>query len=130
MQIVGDTLFVHGGVLPEHVAYGLERMNREGHQWMRGKGETPAWVKAVDGPLWNRRYSDGEADCDTLEKALQKAKVKRMVVAHTVQTKGVNSACNGRVWRVDVGLAKHYGGKPQVLELVADEARVIEAPSR
>ncbi|KAL6751357.1 Metallo-dependent phosphatase-like protein [Haematococcus lacustris] len=31
---VGSTVFVHGGVLPEHVEYGLERINRETRQWM------------------------------------------------------------------------------------------------
>jgi hypothetical protein len=34
---VGSTLFVHGGVLPEHVEYGLERINRETRDWLLGK---------------------------------------------------------------------------------------------
>src|SRR6185295_6348194 len=33
---VGDTLFVHGGVLPQHVSYGLARINREASAWMWG----------------------------------------------------------------------------------------------
>jgi hypothetical protein len=33
---VGSTLFVHGGVLPAHVEYGLERINRETEEWLRG----------------------------------------------------------------------------------------------
>jgi hypothetical protein len=38
-----------------------------------------------------------------------------MVVGHTVQEGGITSACDGRVWRIDVGLAAHYGGRTQVL---------------
>jgi hypothetical protein len=34
---VGSTLFVHGGVLPSHVEYGLERINRETRDWLMGK---------------------------------------------------------------------------------------------
>lgn len=33
---VGTTLFVHGGVLPAHVEYGLEGINRETEEWLRG----------------------------------------------------------------------------------------------
>ncbi|KAK4533157.1 hypothetical protein CCYA_CCYA15G4014 [Cyanidiococcus yangmingshanensis] len=32
--IIGGTLFVHGGLRPEHVAYGLERLNAETWAWM------------------------------------------------------------------------------------------------
>ena len=31
---VGDTLFVHAGVLPHHVDYGLERINSEAKAWV------------------------------------------------------------------------------------------------
>ena len=49
-----------------------------------------------------------------------------MVVGHTVQQAGITSACDGAVWRIDVGLASHYGGPIEVLELVPDAApRVI-----
>jgi hypothetical protein len=34
--IVNDTMFAHGGVLPMHVKYGLERLNAEVAAWMRG----------------------------------------------------------------------------------------------
>jgi hypothetical protein len=41
-----------------------------------------------------------------------------MVVGHTVQPHGITSACDGTLWRIDVGLATYYGGPIQVLELV------------
>ena len=40
---------------------------------------------------------------------------QRMVVGHTIQGQGINSACEGRVFRVDVGLSRGCGdGDPQV----------------
>ena len=58
-----------------------------------------------------------EADCAAARAALGALGAKRMVVGHTVQP-GVNGVCDGAVWRIDVGLAKLYGGPIQVLELV------------
>ncbi len=52
-------------------------------------------------------------------------KVTRMVVGHTVQARGVTSACEGKVWRIDVGIAKHYGGKPAALEIKGDQLTVL-----
>jgi len=47
-----------------------------------------------------------------------------MVVAHTVQEHGITSACDGKLWRIDVGLAKLYGGPIEVLEL-GDPPKVL-----
>ena len=42
---------------------------------------------------------------------------QRMVVGHTIQDAGINSACDGRVVRIDVGLSAGCGdGDPQVRE--------------
>jgi hypothetical protein len=43
-----------------------------------------------------------------------------MVVGHTVQNQGITSACDGALWRIDVGLARLYGGPIEVLELAPD----------
>ena len=40
-----------------------------------------------------------------------------MVVGHTVQQQGITSACDGKLWRIDVGLAEVYGGPIEVLEV-------------
>jgi len=37
---VGSTLFAHGGVLPHHVEYGLERINGETRQWLMGPADS------------------------------------------------------------------------------------------
>ena len=33
---VGKTVFAHGGVLPAHLDYGINRINEETSTWMRG----------------------------------------------------------------------------------------------
>lgn len=127
MVRVGDTLFVHGGILPKHVAYGLDRMDRELRDWMLAKRLTPPDIVAAnDGPLWTRVYSleGGDADCASLSEVLTALNAKRMVVGHTVQAGGVTSACDGKVWRIDVGMSKAYGGQIQAIEIRGDSVTV------
>lgn len=132
--IVGDTVFVHGGVLPRHVPDGvrsLERLNADARAWLKD-GKTGAdtiaqAVMAPDGVVWTRAYSDGEdaAACEQLQQALAKLGAARMVVGHTVQSEGITSACDDRVWRIDVGMAAHYGGRPAVLSIEGASVRAL-----
>jgi hypothetical protein len=125
---IGDTVFVHGGILPKHVAYGLDRMNDELDLWLSGKRPVPpSVVVADDGPVWTRAYSaDGNApDCPELSATLAALGARRMVVGHTVQRCGANSACDGAVWRIDVGLSRFFGGPIEVLEIHGGEAHVL-----
>jgi hypothetical protein len=128
VAVIGDTVFLHGGLLPKHVRYGIDRMNREVGAWMDGTArEAPAIVTAEDGPIWLRRYSEspGAEDCRVLAETLALIPAKRMVVGHTVQQGGINAACDEKVWRIDVGLSKFYGGKPQALEIAGDKVRAL-----
>jgi len=124
--IVGDTAFVHGGLNPSHAERGLERINREVQEFMRGEDDWP-WILDGAGPVWIRDYSDEttEAQCGELAQSLDILGVARLVVGHTVHD-SINSACEEQVWRVDVGMATYYGGWPSVLEIRGDELTVIE----
>lgn len=124
---VGDTVFVHGGVLPEHAELGLDGINRPIQEWMAGDGDEPSALIGGDGPVWVRNYSDETTseDCALLAGALATLGATRMVVGHTVQDT-INTACAERVWRVDVGMAAHYGGHPQVIEIRDGEVSVLE----
>lgn len=131
---VGDTVFTHGGVLPAHTRYGVARINREVRAWMEGKSPSaPAVIAAEDSPVWARLYSiepppsPGSPPCAALDQTLAAMSAKRMVVGHTVQRHGVTSACGDKIWRIDVGMASHYGGKPAALEIVGDTVRVLTA---
>jgi hypothetical protein len=127
---VGDNVFVHGGVLEQHVRFGIDRINREIQTWMATPRFAPAPSIATtpDGLLWTRIYSDGvptSSACDELGRVLRRLSAKRLVVGHTVQEQGINSACDGRVWRIDVGLSRYYGKPPSVLEITGDSVRPI-----
>lgn len=125
---VGDTVFVHGGVLPKHVRYGLDRMNDEVDDWLRGKRpHPPGIVDSTDGPLWTRLYSSprAPADCAVLDEALAELGAKRMVVGHTVQPRGINAACGERVWRIDTGMSRAFGGPIEALEIRGEAVRVM-----
>ena len=129
IALVGDTLFVHGGVLPKHVKYGLTRINLEIKSWMNGERPAPPEIAiAEDGPVWTRRYSAAPdvEDCKVLGEALAAASAKRMVVGHTVQRGGISSGCDDRVWRIDVGLSHYYGGDSEVLEIVGDTVKKLK----
>jgi len=141
--IVNDTCFVHGGLTAEHVDYGLERINLEVAQWMRGDqrpGPSGAGGGGVAPPpyiamgdqsscMWNRSFSkerfgsprDRYLACGQLKEALAAAGCRRLVVGHTPQFGGCNSECGGAVWRIDVGMSSGVlDARPEALELVPD----------
>ncbi len=90
-------------------------------------------IAAEDSPLWARSLLERAplarvAPCAALDQTLAAMSAKRMVVeARTVQKHGVTSACGDKIWRIDVGMASHYGGKPAALEIVGDTVRVLTA---
>jgi hypothetical protein len=132
IALVGDTLFAHGGVLPAHVDYGLARINGEAQAFLAGKSRVqPAILSGEDSPVWTRAYGSPEpepAACEALGRVLKEVGAKRLVVGHTVQKAGISSACQERVFRIDVGLSAYYGDRPaQVLELTKAGARVLDA---
>jgi Calcineurin-like phosphoesterase len=128
---VGGTVFVHGGVLPKHVAYGLDAMNDELDAWLTGKrAAPPSVVTGEDGPVWTRVYSEDPPDCASLDETLVRLGAKRMVVGHTVQRGGITSACDGKVWRIDVGLSHAFGGPIEALQIEGDSVAVLREPAR
>jgi hypothetical protein len=47
-----------------------------------------------------------------------------MIVAHTIHRE-ITARCDERVWAVDVGMSRAYGGMMQLLEISGDRMRVI-----
>lgn len=130
VAVVGDSVFVHGGVLPQY-ATNLDELNERARAWLRGdEPQLPPALMADDGPLWSRHYSHetGPVQCKLLDESLAAIGASRMVVGHTPQLSGITSACNDKVWRIDVGMAAFYGGPTQVLEITADGVQVMSSP--
>jgi len=129
--VVGSSVFVHGGLHPNHLDYGLKRMNAEASEWIRGQSKdedagVPWFLQGRNAIVWSRMYSqqsEERCDCEMLKEALQKLPgTRRMVVGHTVQyPMGINSVCNDSVFRVDVGASSGVvDAEPEVLEIVED----------
>lgn len=124
---VGDTVFVHGGLLPSHVTYGIDRINSEVSMWLGNGGTVPSHVSDDDSPLWLRIYSTdtGANDCKILEDTLELLAANRMIIGHTPQAGGINSRCQKKVWRIDSGISKYYGGNVEILEIKDGKVQVL-----
>ena len=124
--IVGDTVFVHGGVLPKYAAGdGVQNVNKDAKAWLRGEQPAPNSIHDERGPVWSRDYAE-DAGCTKAKEALALLGARRMVIGHTVQKNGITSACEGRIHRIDVGMSRFYGGTPQALEIRGDVVRVLK----
>ncbi len=130
--VIDGNVFVHGGVLPMHLDYGIERLNREVSEWLMGQGEAPDFIHTSKSPTWTRNYSDeaDSNDCRQLEEVLERMGASRMIVGHTVQEDGITPVCEDRVWCIDSGIADYYGRRIEVLEIDGDQVRVLRAPKQ
>ncbi len=129
IAVVGESLFAHGGVHLMHVKYGIDRINAEVTSWLAGSGKPPSIIQSERSPVWTREFSLPEPSaqaCAELREVLRAVGVRRLVVGHTVQEKGVTSACDEQVWRIDVGMSAYYGGDQiMALEIEGDKVRVL-----
>lgn len=128
--IVGDSVFVHGGITTKHLRYGLDKADKETKDWLDGRAPNPPTVVvAQDGAVWERRYSQqtGPDDCKELERVLQALDKKRLVMGHTVQNPDISFACDDRAVRTDIGMSKGVrSGRVQVLEIVGEVLTVLK----
>jgi len=122
LMVIGKTLFVHGGLTPKYMKMEIEKINQLVSLWMRGNSKRPELVIDEKGPLWSRNYSSENSaeKCKQLKRVLKYLNLDRMVVAHTVHNQ-INSECDQKVWRIDVGMSQAYGGQGQVLEILDDK---------
>jgi hypothetical protein len=126
IAIVGDSVLSHAGVLPDWLTH-IDDTNLSARCWLDGQSLEPAAaLTSDDSPVWNRDYGiPDKVDCSALKGVLDKLGAKRMIVGHTVQEAGITSACEGALWRIDVGLAKMYGGPIQVLAIEDGVAKIV-----
>eukprot|EP00293_Proteomonas_sulcata_P008995 CAMPEP_0184306470 /NCGR_PEP_ID=MMETSP1049-20130417/15461_1 /TAXON_ID=77928 /ORGANISM="Proteomonas sulcata, Strain CCMP704" /LENGTH=501 /DNA_ID=CAMNT_0026618741 /DNA_START=277 /DNA_END=1782 /DNA_ORIENTATION=+ len=129
---IGDTVLVHAGLRKKHLAYGLERINKEAAAWLEGAPRfrgypKPGLLDEVDSPVWARLYSvpqPKESTQGELEAVLGQLNARRMVVGHTPQLRGINAVVsdNGyEVWRTDTGMSQGMMSGPlECLEILGD----------
>lgn len=126
---LGETVYVHGGVVPRWAEYGLDKINAEVSHWLFGNCSEPDSSLGVDNGdrvMWTRQFSASvdATDCAVLEQSLAILGAKRMIVAHTVQST-ITGYCDEKVWAVDVGMSRFYGGPIEVLEIVDDAVLTV-----
>ncbi len=127
--VVGDTVFAHAGVRMRDPST-LARLNTDVSRWMRGESAMPPEAQEQEGPLWTRRFGEASPEaCAELDQVLGALGARRMVVGHTVQKAGIAPACDGRLFRIDVGLSRHRpGSSVQVLEIEGNKVTVRTDP--
>lgn len=126
VAIVGDTVFVHGGLTPDWAQVGPDRINAEAREALK-KGQG-APVLGETGPQWYRDLVlDPETEaCPELARSLEAVGAARMVVGHTTRRDGrIQPRCDGRLLVIDIGISRHYGGHEGALEIVDGDARAL-----
>jgi hypothetical protein len=126
---LGETVYVHGGVVPRWAEYGLDEINAEVSHWLFGGGPEPDSSLGVDNGdrvMWTRQFSRwvDASDCAVLDQSLAILGAKRMIVAHSVPST-ITGYCDDQVWAVDVGMSRFYAGPIEVLEIVDDEVLTV-----
>ena len=133
---IGDWIFVHGGLLPEHIinhkggGKKKKKINKDIiysiNHLVRGillgniklQDISPQEEKILfggDGLFWTRKYSNdklGNVSCELIMKTMElmniNSKTGGIVVGHTPQ-ESINSTCNNKIWRIDTGMSKGFG---------------------
>ena len=127
---VGDTLFVHGGISAYYALVPLVEINRRARVAMQAGDTTDeAIINDQMGPLWYRGLVTraGEAPAagrptieSELDGALLGQGVKRLVIGHTPELKGIAILRGGKLVQIDTGISRYYGGKLGWLEIIGD----------
>lgn len=134
LLVVGDVLFVHGGLHPRYCIWEIDELNdriRREMSKLRPYFEldprSPAM--AEDGPHWYRiaMKKTPEQIAREIDEVGAAWNVKRMVVGHTPtflidpRSAGqILSKASGRLLCVDVGIGQAYGGRLGALEILPD----------
>jgi hypothetical protein len=112
-----DWIFCHAGIAPEiSKKYSIHDLNTMLFLYLDNRMSDEIkekFVQIISGPhgiLTTREFGMDNVDCSRLNKTLANYRANHMVVGHTVQ-KHINSMCNHKLWRVDVGLSRAFGEK-------------------
>ena len=127
---IGDFVFAHAGVLPEHLTESnrdnfITKINNLMRLFLQGvkspdDPEIQKYFLSHSGIIWNRDYGSNNPRCDKFNKISKMLNVGHMIVGHTIQD-NINSKCDNKLWRVDVGISGIFKtNKMEVLEILDD----------
>jgi hypothetical protein len=137
LVIIGDSLFVHGGISAKYVAYSVAELNDRVHGALRSQAREDSNILEDEaGPLWYRGLVDENENTEReVAAVLQAYAVKRLIIAHTPSLSGIKVLHQGRVILIDTGISAVYGGTRSFLNiegkaiLAHDNGRVSEVKS-
>ncbi|KAJ3377077.1 hypothetical protein HDU92_008641 [Lobulomyces angularis] len=129
-EIVGDSVFVHGGINLQYAKIGVDNINKISRDFLN-LDFIPMNEILIhpDCPLWYRTYATEPESkaCMILRDTLDVLGVKRMIIGHTPQESGkILSRCNmslkndkdtfqPRLYVIDLAISKAYGALGQGL---------------
>jgi hypothetical protein len=124
VAIVGDSLFVHGGISAAYAARGVGQINDAVHDALHAPpADGHSIIDDQAGPLWYRGLAEeSDASRQDVAAALQAYGVRRIVIGHTPSLSGIRALFGGRVIMTDTGITRSYGGTHSFL--VIDGARI------
>ncbi|HEV2079974.1 MAG TPA: hypothetical protein VGR19_08805, partial [Allosphingosinicella sp.] len=137
VALIGETIFVHGGISPAYTAVPIEEINRRVAAALAAQETAPdSIINDPAGPLWYRglagRTSEGGAapagSRQEVDAVLGSFGARRIVIGHTPVRDGIRLLHDGRLVLADTGISAAYGGVWSYLELVGSEARAHVVP--
>ena len=135
--IVGDSLFVHGGISTKYDVDSLTQLNDMVHSALStATTDDDAILQDQVGPLWYRGFAEeNETTVKDIVDVLKAYSVKRMIIAHTPNLAGIKVLDQGHVVLIDTGITASYGGTRSFLSiegsaiLAHDNGKVTELSS-
>lgn len=128
---INDVIFVHGGISEKYSKWGLKEINDRYRMELTDicralrnseppRIMQPSIVYRGDSPLWYRDLARvPEADLnEEVDAILENLGAKSMIIAHTpkiVKTPKDMQRFGGKVWIVDTGISRVYGGPASAL---------------
>lgn len=132
---IGDWVFVHGGItLDIAKKYNLSQINNMMRLYLLGNSDKinmKVFNKLFTNEnslLWCRQMSGSNYSHPNFYKVMNIMGIKGIVVGHTPQEGGINSICNGRIWRTDVAMSNAYSlnshDNIQILEIINNGEKI------
>ena len=132
--IVNDIVFVHGSLEKAYSNLGrngLAMLNLEIQRWFKGESLDLKIIDDDKAPFDSRYFAEDFTDnkCADLTDVLLDVGAKKMVIGHTIQSEGITSFCENKLFRIDVGMSRGFSFKIpkqlQALKIVDNKVEVI-----
>jgi hypothetical protein len=131
---IDGTLFLHGGISPKYVEWGIRRLNEQAREELADFAKLKGGVVMDDeGPLWYRGLAQGDEKLEPHVQAVLKSfGVARIAIGHTFTEGAIVPRFGGRVLQIDVGLSRVYDARLRqaCLEIDQDQPHVLHRGKR